>query len=301
MWVTGVDENGMGPLLGPLVATAVTVELRRYDRARLRRRGLELGIGDSKQTSAFGKMAHAESLALALAERFLGRPATDADALLEAFSLEGLLTLRGRCPDASSRAQCWSEALALPAFGGELAEGRALLKRLEGRTLKVRRVRSGLLCAGALNEAVADGSTKVREDLTLFERLILDARAAAPDDLEAICGQVSGIRRYPSYFRHFEEAAELRESGGYAVPGVGTVRFEVKADDKHLPVGLASMVGKLVRELAMRRMSAFYRRHDPELERVSGYHDPRTKRFVDDSRSLRRHLRVATECFERRC
>lgn len=300
MWVTGVDENGMGPLLGPLIATAVTVELRRYDRARLRRRGLELGIGDSKQTSAFGKMAHAESLALALAERFLGRPAADADALLEAFSLEGLLTLRGRCPDASSRAQCWSEPLPLPAFGGDLAEGRALLKRLEGRTLTIRRVRSAVLCAGALNEAADGGSTKVQEDLKLFERLILDARAAAPAELEAICGQVSGIRRYPQYFRRFENAREV-DAGTYAVPGVGRVRFEVKADDKHLPVGLASMVGKLVRELSMHRLSAFYRRHDPELEKVSGYHDPRTRRFAAQSGDLRRHLQVAPDCFERRC
>ncbi len=300
MWVTGVDENGMGPLLGPLIATAVTVELRRYDRARLRRRGLELGIGDSKQTSAFGKMAHAESLALALAERFLGRPAADADALLEAFSLEGLLTLRGRCPDASSRAQCWSEPLPLPAFGGDLAEGRALLKRLEGRTLTIRRVRSAVLCAGALNEAADGGSTKVQEDLKLFERLILDARAAAPAELEAICGQVSGIRRYPQYFRRFENAREVG-AGTYAVPGVGRVRFEVKADDKHLPVGLASMVGKLVRELSMHRLSAFYRRHDPELEKVSGYHDPRTRRFAAQSGDLRRHLQVAPDCFERRC
>lgn len=300
MWVTGVDENGMGPLLGPLVATAVTIELRRYDRARLRRRGLELGIGDSKQTSAFGKMGHAESLALALAERFLGRVPTDADALLEAFSLEGLLTLRGRCPDESSRAQCWSESVPLPAFGGDLDHGRALLKQLEGRALKVRRVRSAVLCAGALNEAADGGSTKVREDLTLFERLVLDARAAAPEDVEAICGQVSGIRRYSQYFSHFADVEEL-ERGSYAVPEVGTVRFEVKADDKHLPVGLASMVGKLVRELAMHRLSAFYRRHDPELEKVSGYHDPRTRRFAADSAPLRRHLKVASDCFERRC
>jgi len=300
MWITGVDENGMGPMLGPLVATAVTVEVRRYDRARLRRRGLELGVGDSKQTSAFGKMARAESLALALAERFGDRAPTDADALLEAFSLEGLAVLRGRCPDESSRSQCWSAPIALPAFGGELAEGRALLKRLEGRTLEVRRVRSAVLCAGALNEAADRGTTKVREDLRLFEELILDARAAAPAELEAICGQVSGIRRYPDYFTHFENAAELG-GGSYAIPEVGEVRFEVKADDRHLPVGLASMVGKLVRELAMRRLSAFYRAHDPKLERVSGYHDPRTRRFASESEELRRHLRVATDCFRRRC
>ena len=298
-WVTGVDENGMGPLLGPLVATAVTLELRRYDRARLRRRGLELAIGDSKKTSAFGRMRHAEGLTLALAERALGRPPRDADALFEAFAIDGLLALRAPCPDAGTRDQCWGAPIALPAFGGDLEAGRAILKRLEGRSLTVHRVRSAVLCAGSLNAAIDRGSTKVREDLRLFEELILDARRSAPEEVSAICGQVSGIRNYPDYFSRFRGVTE-RERGHYDVPAVGDVRFEVKADDQHLPVGLASMVGKVVRELAMRRMNAFYRGHDPALEEVSGYHDPRTRRFVEASEPLRKRLRIAEDCFARR-
>ena len=140
-------------MLGPLVATAVTLELGRYDRARLRRRGDGLAIGDSKRTSAFGKMAHAEGLAMALAERILGRPPGNADDLLGAFAIDGLLPLRACCPDASSRAQCWSEPLPLPAFGGDLVTGRALLARLEGRALRVRRIRSAIFCAGSINAA----------------------------------------------------------------------------------------------------------------------------------------------------
>ena len=83
MLVVGVDENGLGPRLGPLVATALTLEVRgSYDAGRLRRRGLALGVTDSKQVSGFGNMAFAESVALALVERSEGVPMSDADAFL---------------------------------------------------------------------------------------------------------------------------------------------------------------------------------------------------------------------------
>ena len=67
MLIVGVDENGLGPRLGPLVATAVALDAsaRGYDAARLRRIALRAGIGDSKATSGFGAMANAEGIALA--------------------------------------------------------------------------------------------------------------------------------------------------------------------------------------------------------------------------------------------
>src|SRR5688572_2511920 len=62
MIVVGVDENGLGPRLGPLIATAVALDVQDYDATRLRRVGARIGVGDSKTTSAFGAMAHAEGL-----------------------------------------------------------------------------------------------------------------------------------------------------------------------------------------------------------------------------------------------
>ena len=60
------------------------------------------------------------------------------------------------------------------------------------------------------------------------------------------------------------------------------------------------MVGKVVREIAMRRLTGFYRRHDERLEEVSGYHDPRTRRFAEASAPLRQKLAIAPDCFARR-
>ncbi len=302
MLVVGVDENGLGPRLGPLIATAATIEVDDYDQEALKALGAELQVGDSKQTSAHGRMAHAEGIALALAERELGRVPRDIDDLLSAISLDGLLALRSPCPDAKTARHCWEPRLPLPAFGGDPEEGRAIVVSLRRGGVRITRIRSAVMCAGVLNENMAHGRSKLRCDLSLFERLVLDARNCCTDDVTAICGLVGGIRAYPKYFQRFQHVEPRSESKGYfayAVRDVGDVIFEIKADDRHLPVGIASMVGKVVRELTMARIVSFFRAHDDALPHASGYHDSVTKRFIADSAPIRKRLAIANACFER--
>lgn len=301
MLIVGVDENGMGPRLGPMVATAVACEVPAYDRARLRRNGLRAGIHDSKETSAFGRMAHAESIALALVERLSGSRPRDADAFLGAIALAGLGALREPCPGASAP-QCWAEPLPLPAFGGDAAAGHRVLDRVARWGVAIRRLRSEVLCVRRLNRELRRHS-KLDVDLAMFERLLLDARASH-GELYAVCGMVGGMRRYAGRFRHLgdrrvEVLEEGRHRSAYAVEGLGRVSFEVDADGGHLPVALASMVGKYVREVAMERQNRFYLRYDDTLPRPSGYRDPVTRRFIHRSASLRRRLRIAPDCFRR--
>jgi ribonuclease HII len=84
----------------------------------------------------------------------------------------------------------------------------------------------------------------------------------------------------------------------YAVDCVGEIRFEVDADARHLPVALASIVGKYVREICMRRIGEFYQQRNPALKLASGYHDPVTTRFIDATEPSRR-LGIAPDCFRR--
>ncbi len=302
LWV-GVDENGLGPRLGPLVATACALDTTRRDGSAARF-GEQLGITDSKVSSGFGSMAHAEGLALAIAEQASGRPARTADEVLDALSLDGTLALRAPCPSAS-HPQCWSEH-AVPAFGGELTAGREILAALGGKRGRVQvvRVRSAILCARTYNDAVERRGSKLDVDLELFERLLLDVSDATGRQLRAVCGMVGGIRRYPERFAFLDRARtrtleESRTRASYAIDGLGEIRFEVDADASSLPVALASMIGKYVRELAMARQNAFYRGHDPELPEVSGYHDKVTARLVDATRLLRGRLGIDDRCFER--
>jgi ribonuclease HII len=166
------------------------------------------------------------------------------------------------------------------------------------------RVRSAILCARTYNEAVARLRSKLVVDLHLFERLLLDMRRASGADLRAVCGMVGGIRRYPERFTTIDAAKvevveETKARARYRVEGLGELTFEVDADASSLPVALASMVGKYLRELWMARQNAFYRGHEPTLPSVSGYHDPVTARLVDATRVLRVELGIDPRCFER--
>lgn len=305
MRVVGVDENGLGPLLGPMICTALSMETPpAYDAQALVALGKELGLGDSKQTSGFGSMRRAEALSLASVEALTGVLPRDLDGLLEAITLEGTRPMRTRCPSAQTAEHCWGATIALPIFGGDVQEGRAWLERLRAAQLVPRRLRSVVACVKHLNDELGQGRNKLRVDLRAFEDLLLDAHDASGSSLLALCGKVGGITRYLPYLERLDsDAAEIlledRRESAYRWPNRLEARFSVKADDRHLPVGLASMVGKYLRELLMLRQVAFYRRHEPALEEVSGYRDPRTKRFVEQSASLRRRLAVHEGCFLR--
>ena len=304
MLLVGVDENGLGPRLGPLIATSVCVEVDVYERARLQRVAARVGIGDSKQTSAFGQMRVAEGLALAIMESLHGRAPSSVDELLSQLELDGPELLRKSCPS-RSRAQCWSFDVQLPAFDGVVAEGRVQLARLRKHGVSVRSARSVVTCAGRMNEHLRRLGSRTVVDLLMFERLVLAAaESEGAAELEIVLGMVGGIRDYERYFsllppERVSEPLRTKQAVSYRVAGVGSLSFEIDADARHLPVALASMVGKYVRELAMERQNRFYAHHQPDLPQPSGYYDPVTLRFIEQSRRLRTRLGIASDCFER--
>lgn len=306
MLVTGVDENGLGPRLGPLVATALTLEITRYSRAALQARGLRLGLTDSKDTGGFGRMAFTESIALGLLQHVQGSLPPSADALLRTVFPGVIGALRGCCPDDSTAAQCWGVDVALPAFGGDPALGVDRIRRLVGRSsLRLVGVESRVACAGLLNSEAAAGRNKLEIDLRLFEELIDDAAMSPSPSRLVICGMIGGIRDYRRRFSRFDVSGvqalpSRRGQRRYEVPRVGEVRFEVDADARHLPVALASIVGKYVREVCMLRIGAFYRRQQPGLRLASGYHDPVTTQFIRETEPARHRLGVVEDCFRRR-
>jgi ribonuclease HII len=307
----GIDENGLGPRLGPLVVTAVWAETRGegHQRAKRRARGaLRERLGDSKKLARFGDATLGEAWARAVVTRegFSGRLAPhDPDALVRTLSLDGADDLRAPCPEAHVD-QCWSAAgeqfAADPALVGQIERD---LAKLDAQGVRVIQAACVLVCARRLNEAVDRGLTRFDLDLHAMERLALFARTRVGCDVEAVCGKVGGYDRYASAFGPMQGwlhaiSVEGRARSEYAVPGLGKIAFVRDADDSHLLVSMASLIGKWVREVLTARVVRYHRAVDPELTDASGYHDPVTSRFIKASRLSREKRGLPDDCFERR-
>jgi ribonuclease HII len=226
VFIVGVDENGLGPRLGPLVATAALLRVDSYRKDEFSEIGRNLGINDSKATSGFGRMRAVEGIALALTERLFGRTPADIDELLSFIALDSVDALRSLCPP-GSKEQCWSQRITLPAFGGQIEKGRSVLEQLDAASITIVTIRSAIACASVLNTEVQRLGSKFTVDLALFERLVLACRDSVAAEVEAFCGLVGGIRKYGRYFQHLGSCdlvtlEEIPGRSAYRVQGVGS-------------------------------------------------------------------------------
>ena len=78
-----------------------------------------------------------------------------------------------------------------------------------------------------------------------------------------------------------------------------TVSFGPHAEDAHLPVALASMIAKYVRDLMMLRMNRFFGSRLPELKPTAGYVAD-ARRYLDQIGPLMKRLRISPSRLIRR-
>jgi ribonuclease HII len=308
----GADENGLGPKLGPMVVTAVLARMHDDGHKVIERKprgGMAKRLGDSKGLVAHGNIALAEAWSRALVARGAGRHSWGErpDDVLDAITLDDRDDLKRPCPR-HVEAQCWSsqrERFSDPELmGNTLKLVNGDLDRLAKRGVDVIAVRSVVVCTRRLNDAVERGQSRFVVDLHAMERLVLALREIAGADVDAVCGKVGGFGEYGKAFgplagRLHTVLEQGRARSAYRFPGIGEIAFVRDGDASNLLVGMASLVGKYVRELLMDRIVQYYSAHDDALPAASGYHDPVTKRFIVGTEALRRKRRIPGDCFER--
>lgn len=308
MLVIGVDENGLGPRLGPLVVTAISARCTDEGAkvaTRAPSRAMRARLGDSKDLVSHGNVGLGEAWARQAFGRFSQESPATPEALLRALCIDSPSVLRARCP-ADHEAQCWNTED--EEFAAEAKTMKAVardLDKLAERGVVVTRAEVAIVCTERINEAASRGVSRFHVDLHTMERLVLSACAAAGEPVYAICGKVGGMGSYGDQFGPLSShlyaiVEEGKARSEYRIPNVGSVAFVRDADASHLIVGMASLVGKWAREVMMSRIVRHYRKHVDDLPQASGYHDPVTAQFVHATRLVRKKSKLPSDCFERR-
>lgn len=246
----GIDEVGYGPSLGPLVVAAASS-----------RGPLPAGVRIADSKKVFSQTKGVETLEPAV----LG--------FLRASTFTELLE---RLSCALPASPWYASPLALPLT--------APLPELAGTWARM------------VEPAEFNASTRVRNKSEfLFEiaaDLINRIRAAHPGPLRFVVGKHGG-RSF--YLRGIQERIsptvmvleESRSRSAYEIPGA-TIEFLMDAEDRHELVALASMIGKYVRECAMKLFNDWWATHCRGLRRTAGYGADGRRFFREIEASLTR-------------
>jgi len=284
--VIGTDEAGYGPNLGPLVVAATAWRIEAGPEAvedRLARALEEAGRlapggrlwGDSKLIyrggSGFEGLERGVLVAVALAGQ--GLPASWRDLIAG-------LAADGSEPTTPPPEQASLEGLSLPRHQAtdacpELAA--VVESRLAAAGVCLEAVRCRLVQPAEFNQLLDEGLNK--SDILSRITLELAARLAAQAHDEPVviwCDRHGGRRRYAAQVARAFDAplvqplSETASSSRYACGASRTIEFSV-AGESRLPVAVASMTAKYLRELSMQAFNGHWGSRQAGLKPTAGY------------------------------
>lgn len=310
--IIGLDEAGYGPNLGPLVVTATVWEVpgnpQRCDLWKLfapivtsepPKSDEQIHIADSKQVYSPAKGLKALEEGVHCGLRLCDRLAATFHRLWERVA-----------PDSAAHRvqEPWfaDEDMPVPvATESSAVESRSLAwqKRCEETGIRLREIRSDIVLTERFNTLTREHASKGRA-LSHITLNLLSRVWSLDDDPHAlvIADKHGGRNRYQELLpvavadRFIMCRGESMPSSRYRV-GDAEIRFEMQAE-RYLPVALASMVSKYLRELSMRQFNKFWRRHLPELQPTAGYPGD-SRRFHDDIAPCRSALGISDAVFWR--
>lgn len=304
----GIDEAGYGPMLGPLCVGCVVLRVQDHDPAagapdlwallgdavcRSRRdAGRLLAIDDSKNLKGArgGRqhpLRHLERGVLGFASALPGAqgdPPADDDALLTVL-------------EADPPAAPWYAApTPLPVgedAGAQRISAARLRRTLAATGVAVEAMHCALIDAAAFNERVRTTGNKATVNFAAVlhhvDRVWEQHAGSAP---RIVVDRQGGRVTYRQDLQYaFPEAslqvlAESPTLSRYRLHRPDrstplTISFQPQAETHHLPVALASMIAKYVRELMMLRMNQFFAQRLPELKPTAGYVQDARRYLVD--------------------
>lgn len=300
----GIDEAGYGPLLGPLCVGCSLIRLedwsvgerapdlwKRLSKAVSRtpgrgRRPKRIAIGDSKRLKLANSsktrhpLFHLERGVLGCLHCAGDDPRCD----------ESLHDALGCALDSAS----WYEGdpIALPVAHDQATlaiEANTLARATRDAGIEILGVSCAIVGESSFNETVRREHSKAACTAgAVVEHMRRVIRRRADEPLRIVCDRQSGRSDYlPLIERLRPGAVRVLEQSGvqsrYAFDDIDTrISFVTEAEEAHLPVALASMTAKYVRELAMARFNRYWCARIPELKPTAGYVTD-ARRWLDEA------------------
>ena len=310
--LVGIDEAGFGPILGPLVvsssAFSLPHDLLKADLWQVLRKSL----GDTRKRLAGrllvadSKKAYSKSIGIKHLERTvltalqcLGKEPTTLTELAELL-----------CPTCLER---WSDypwyedvgSHRLSADGADRAIASAVLADdLTSNAMELLALESCCLDVAYYNRMVAAVKNKANVLFTATSRLIKTAYDNfGGDDLHIVVDRQGGRVHYRKVLQRMFGEMELkilRESpatSSYELRANGKamrLHFVVGADGRFLPVSLASMTSKYLRELLIQNINRYFNGFGADLKPTAGYWKDGL-RFIEDIKTNLPDVRFDSE------
>lgn len=294
--VAGIDEAGYGPVLGPLCVgmSALRIEGWQPGDATPDCWSLLAAAVCKSPRDKRGRVAVDDSKKLKLANDGARHPLTHLERGVLAF-----LAAKGERPT-SDRGLLAALGARLEEAGCELGggepyphastpeqvgiAGNVLSRALGEAGMRVEHLRCLAVGVPEFNRLVREGGSKAAApaaQIGVYLREIWGSHAGeAGLAVRVVCDRQGGRTDYEGYLSRLVPGSRIEvleqtvERGRYELKGAGrsmVVIFQTQAESRCLPVALASMAAKLVRETAMAGFNRFWSSRVPELKPTAGY------------------------------
>ncbi len=279
MRISGIDEAGLGPILGPYCAASVRIEYTGSNNdpftlcpAVLSSEPSEnhLAVGDSKKIFSPGKIGELEKTVLSFHSAARRQPVPEsAYTFLSAYT--------GWKEDSGP---FWSKELkemTLPLEGESSEIGtytETLQKEMGEAGLALSEIILTVQSADEFNCLLK----KLRNKATVCQEILTPLVERAVHESDTVIVDRQGGRRYYgdwliNLFPGHRLAAqqELKDLSRYTVDDC-RIDFQIKADALNFETALASMFAKYARELSMTAFNSYWEKKAPGIKATAGYY-----------------------------